>query len=138
MVWFGLWCLTPLSKIFQLYRGGHFFYACRKPAPINIMQFTLTLLNYPFNQDFIWISTNKCNYNVFSSIRTYCYSKEDLPEFVIYPLMYSQFLPVKPMTITTRIVSSNPVQKRNVWVFYFYPRRIEVKYQLVFFIARFI
>ena len=73
------------------------------------MQFTLTLLNCPFNQDFVWISTNKCNYNVFSSIRTYCYSKEDIPEFVIYPLMYSQFLPVKPVTITTRIVSSNPV-----------------------------
>jgi hypothetical protein len=65
------------------------------------MQFTLTLLNYPFNQDFIWISTNKCNSNVFSSIRTYCYSKEDLPECVIYP--------VKPVIITSRIVSSNPV-----------------------------
>jgi len=42
----GLWCLTPLSTIFQLYRDGHFYWCRMWEYPKNTTDLSQDLINF--------------------------------------------------------------------------------------------
>ena len=45
--WFGLWCLTPLSTTFNLYRGGQFYWWWKPAYPEKTTDKLYRVMLYP-------------------------------------------------------------------------------------------
>jgi hypothetical protein len=60
--WFGLWCLTPLSTIFKLYRGDQFYW-WRKPGYLEKTADLHHILLYRVHLVMNGVRTRNCNGN---------------------------------------------------------------------------
>jgi hypothetical protein len=82
LVRFGLWCLIPLSTIFQLYRGSQ-FYCCRKKYPVSKCDKFVNLLG----------ARKETRVSIIVSITTESNRKPNLPQICCKSLVYLKSSP---------------------------------------------
>ena len=67
-VWIGLWCLTPLSTIFQLYCGGQFYWWRKQEYPKE------KKTHWPATSDWVHLAMNRLRTHTFSGDRLWLHS----------------------------------------------------------------